>query len=209
MSFLKGKVKEINTTPKDIQPLRGNIAQQLLQGLNGNALAQGFQGALGQGQPAGQDTSFFYDNIMKPYTDLFTAQRGAALGQAKESAGNLTGSGYNNILGSATAESLASEQALGAQTLMGLRGQELQRQQAFLQMLMGFAQQGVQGTQVAYQPGFLDSILPFAGQLGGQLLANRGQGQKPGGAPTSFTQPTYQAPGLPGGYTPFNYGGGR
>lgn len=157
---------------------------QLQQGLNGNALAQGFQGVLGQSgaQPA-QDMRFFYDNLLKPYQDLFQAERGAVLGQAKESAGNLTGSGYNNILGASAAQSLAGEQALTAQTLMGLRQQELARQQDFLRLLFGFASQGVGPNQAAYQPGLLDAILPFAGQLGGQWLAGRNQGgnQMPSG----------------------------
>lgn len=167
-----------------------------MQGLNGNALAQGFQGVLGQGgPPPAQDTRFFYDNILKPYTDLFAAQRGAALGQAKESAGNLTGSGYNNILGASLAESIGNEQALTANTLMGLRQQELQRQQDFLRLLFGFASNGVGPNQAVYQPGLLDSILPFAGQAAGYFLANRGQKQPNytsnpfGPSGTTFTPP--------------------
>lgn len=128
-------------------------------------------------QAPAQDTSFFYNNVLQPYNDLFAAQRNSALAQAKESAGNLTGSGYNNILGSATAESLAQQQALSAQTLMGLRQQELQRQQDFLRLLFSFATTGVGPNQAVYQPGLLDSILPFAGQATGQYLANRGQNQ--------------------------------
>lgn len=158
--------------------MRQGIASQLQQGLSGNALAQGFQGILGQGgPPPAQDTRFFYDNILKPYTDLFAAQRSAGLADAKEAAGNLTGSGYNNILGQSAAGSIANEQALTAQTLMGLRQQEIQRQQNMLGMLFGFAQQGVGPNQAVYQPGLLDSVLPFAGALGGQFLAGRmGQG---------------------------------
>jgi hypothetical protein len=161
---ITGKVKEMDSTPSDIQPLREALVQQLLQGLNGNALAQGFQGVLGQGgPPPAQDTSFFYNNILGPYNQLFDAQRGQALAQAKESAGNLTGSGYNNILGQATAESLGQQQALSAQTLLGLRGQELQRQRDFLHMLFGFGTAGVGPSQPYYQPGYLDTIGPLIG----------------------------------------------
>ena len=168
---LTGEVKELDSTPKDIVGLREALVQQLLQGINGNGLAQGFQGVLGQGQPAAQDTSFFYNNLMKPYNDLFSAQRESALSQAKESAGNLTGSGYNNILGQATSESLAQQQALSAQTLMGLREQELRRQQDFLRLLFGFGTAGVGGSQPYYQPGYIDSIAPLAGALIGRGLA--------------------------------------
>ena len=202
MGFLKGQVKQINSTPQDIRPLRQGISQQLLQGLSGNALAQAYQGVLGGGPPPAQDTSFFYNNILKPYTDLFQAQRGAALGQAKESAGNLTGSGYNNILGSSLSESLANQQATTAQTLLGLRQQELQRQQALMQMLFQFAGQGVGPNQAVYQPGFLDSILPFAGQVAGQYFGTHGFPSLHlpswlgggGGGPTSTSTP-FGAPG--------------
>jgi hypothetical protein len=180
----------------------------LMGAIGPNQLQQGFNGVLGGAQPQPQDTAFFYENILKPYTDLFAAQRQNALGQAKESAGNLTGSGYNNILGSATAESLAQEQAFGAQTMLGLRQQELQRQQDFLKLLFSFAQTGVAPNQAVYQPGFLDSILPFAGALGGQWLAGRGQNQQPG--QTVMTQPSYRPTGIPGGgYRPFDYGSGQ
>lgn len=178
MGFLTGKVKQINSTPNDIRPLRQGIASQLQQGLNGNALAQAYQGVLGQGgPPPAQDTRFFYDNILKPYTDLFAAQRSEGLAQAKEAAGNLTGSGYNNILGQSAAGSIANEQALTAQTLMGLRQQEIQRQQNMLGMLFGFAQQGVGPNQSVYQPGLLDAALPFAGNLLGGWLGGRQQQQ--------------------------------
>lgn len=169
---LTGKVKSMDSTPSDIQPLREALVQQLLQGLNGDALAQGFQGVLGQGgPPPAQDTSFFYNNILGPYNQLFDAQRGQALAQAKESAGNLTGSGYNNILGQATAESLGQQQALTAQTLMGLRQQELQRQQDFLRLLFSFGTAGVGGSQPYYQPGYLDSIAPIIGMVAGRGAA--------------------------------------
>ena len=122
---------------------------------------------------------------------MFTAQRSQGLAQAKEAAGNLTGSGYNNILGSSAAESIANQQALTAQTLMGLRQQEIGRQQNFINSLLGFATQGVGPNQAVYQPGLLDSVLPFAGALGGQFLAGRmGQNAQPqlpsGGVPQPY-----------------------
>ena len=135
--------------------------------------------------------TFFYQNLLKPYQDMFAAQTGDALAQAKESAGNLTGSGYNNILGSSLASSLAGQQQLTAQTLMGLRQQEIQRQQNFLNSLLGFASTGVGPDQTAYQPGLLDSLLPVAGQIGGQWLAGR-VGQP---APTQYTGNPFGGPG--------------
>lgn len=166
---LTGHVEQFDSTPSDIQPLRAAIVQQLLQGVNG--LGNAYAGVLGGGPPPAQDTSFFYNNILGPYNDLFASQRSSALAQAKESAGNLTGSGYNNILGQATAESLAQQQALSAQTLLGLRAQELQRQQDFLRMLLGFGTAGVGGSQPYYQPGYLDSLAPIVGTILGRGIA--------------------------------------
>jgi hypothetical protein len=170
---LLGKTTQMDSTPNDIEPLRAALVQQLLQGLSGGALAQGFQGVLGGpgAQAPAQDTSFFYNNVMQPYNNMFSAQRESALAQAKESAGNLTGSGYNNILGSATAESLAQQQAISAQTLMGLRQQELQRQSDFLRLLFGFGSAGVGPSQPYYQPGALDSIGPIVGTIFGRGMA--------------------------------------
>jgi len=166
---LTGEVRQFDSTPQDIQPLRAAIVQQLLQGTNG--LGNAYAGVLGGGPPPAQDTSFFYNNILGPYNDLFAAQRSSALAQAKESAGNLTGSGYTNILGQATSESLAQQQALSAQVLLGLRQQELQRQQDFLRLLLGFGSAGVGGSQPYYQPGYLDSLAPILGTIIGRGAA--------------------------------------
>jgi len=111
---------------------------------------------------------------------LFTAQRGSSLAQAKESAGNLTGSGYNNLFGSALSESLAGEQALLANTLLqsrnqgiALRQQDLAQQDAFLRFLLGFASAGVGPTQHAYQPGFIDYAAPIIGQIIGAKVGGK------------------------------------
>jgi uncharacterized protein YjbJ (UPF0337 family) len=169
-----GKNKEISGVPSDLGALRGGLIEQLLQGINGSGIAQAFQGVLGQGgPPPAQDTGFFYNNIMQPYNDLFAAQRGTALGQAKESAGNLTGSGYNNILGTATSESLAQQQALGAQTLLGLRQQELQRQQDFLRLLFGISTAGVGPDQMVHQTGWAESLAPFLGSMIGKGMGGQ------------------------------------
>lgn len=123
------------------------------------------------------DNGFFLQNILGPYREMFAANRGQALAQAKEQAGNLTGSGYNNIFGTALAGSLAGENAQLAQTMMGLRGQQqgfnLQRaqleQQAraqnaqnFLGLLSGMNLTGVQPNQQVYKPGFLDYAMKGA-----------------------------------------------
>ena len=150
MGDLTGKSKVLDPTLGDVKPLRQQLISALMSGIPGfqNSVFGMAQG--GKGGYAPLDPS-----IVEPYKQLFATNRADALGQAKESAGNLTGSGYNNILGTATAGSLAGENAQIAQ--LGMQNQELQfrQQQAFASLLAGL---GSQQGQVAYQPGFLDYL---------------------------------------------------
>lgn len=176
MSFL-GKVRTYDQSPPETRGLRQDIAGQF-QGQLPGAIG-GMSGKMPD-YSSNADMQFFLNNLLKPYSDMFTAQRGSALAQAKESAGNLTGSGYNNILGSAAAESIAGEQALLANLLMGLRGQEINRgltlrgqdigqSSDFLNMILGFSSSGTP-RGLAYQPGFIDYAAPVAGAyVGGKV----------------------------------------
>ncbi len=160
------------------------------------------------------DNSFFLNHLLKPYQDLFAANRAAALGQAKASAGNLTGSGYTNILGSATAQSLAGEDAQLADTMTQLRGQNLQAGQNqfgnILQFLLGYATHGAGQQQMYHSPGLFDAILPIAGQAAGAYFGNKfspwnNQGQPSFGRPPVGMQPGFGSGGPSyGGPTPFS-----
>lgn len=172
MSFL-GKVRSLDSSPTETRGLRGDIASQFQGQLPGVV-----QGAFGL--PKG-DMQFFLNNLLKPYSELFSTQRAGALAQAKESAGNLTGTGYNNILGSAAASSIASEQSILANLLTNLRGQEIQRNNDLLGMILGFSASGFP-RQNAYQPGFLDYAGPIAGTALGSWLAPGAAGAVVGGA---------------------------
>jgi len=176
MSFM-GKVRTPDVSPPETRELRKDIAGQFqgqLPGAVGNAF-----GPIGD-YSSGADMQFFLNNLMKPYQDLFSAQRGSALAQAKESAGNLTGSGYNNILGSAAAESIGQEQFILANLLNSLRGQEINRgltlrgqdigrNSDLLSMILGFSNSGTP-RGLAYQPGFLDYAAPVVGAAVGAKL---------------------------------------
>jgi hypothetical protein len=114
------------------------------------------------GMPAGADMQQFQDSILNPFKSLFAETRSQGLAQAKESAGNLTGSGYNNILGQYANQSIAQEQSFLADLL---NRRQQQNSGNFLQLLLG-----QQPAQAAYQPGFTESalgglsaILPFLG----------------------------------------------
>lgn len=166
MGFLTGKTKQLDTTPGDVKGLRSQLISTLMAGLPGFRNA-----AFGFGQGS-QGFAPLDPSVVKPYADLFSAQRAEALGQAKESAGNLTGSGYNNILGTSLAGSLAQEQATLAN--LGLQNQQFQfqQQQQFLNTLLGLT---TQQAPTVYQPGLLDyavqgvtAAAPFFGQRAGR-----------------------------------------
>ena len=92
---------------------------------------------------------------------LFAASRASALGQAKESAGNLTGSGYNNLFGSALAQSLAAQQKQLADTQLAA-GQGNQQTWEHLFGQFGGMNQG----QQYYQPSGVEGLAGAAGPLG-------------------------------------------
>ena len=72
--------------------------------------------------------SMFTNNILPIYNDLFNTQNALAAATAKEQAGNLTGSGFANTLGTALNRNTSQQQALLADTLNNLVAQELNRQ---------------------------------------------------------------------------------
>jgi hypothetical protein len=110
--------------------------------------------------PFGSDMKDFENTVLSPFKGLFAETRAQGLAQTKEAAGNLTGSGYNNLLGSYANQSIAQEQTFLADLLNRRQSQNAGN---FLQLLLG-----QQPAQAAYQPGFAESalgglaaILPF------------------------------------------------
>lgn len=160
MSFLTGSQKEL--LPGDVQGFRGGLLDFIRQQGLGTALS---------GSPQAID--------LKPYMDLFGQRRAEGLAQAKESAGNLTGSGFANILGSAAGRSIFDENAFLANLQENARQASAQRFMGLLGLIPG-----VTG-QVGHQPGFLDYLFqgasaaaPFLGGLGG---GGGGRGGAPAG----------------------------
>jgi hypothetical protein len=118
--------------------------------------------------------SAFFNNMVAQLAPLFNQQRAQAIAQAKEGAGNLTGSGFGNILGEAVNRSLGQQQATLADYAsrgldtevnrqLGLAGLNTQRdlEQARLQFGAG------QGNQQADQA-FLQYMLS-RGATGAEL----------------------------------------
>ncbi len=143
MPFLFNQTKKAEGVPGDIEGLRDQTASFLSRRL----------GQFEQGRPS----PFLLNQVIGPTRELFQQNRGIALAQAKESAGNLTGSGFANILGEATNRSLLQEDALIAQILQ-------QERQNFMQALLGFGTAGVGPPQTYVQTGFLNDLIAGGGQ---------------------------------------------
>lgn len=143
MSFLIGKTKEMS--PPDVQNLRTGIEGYI----NSTGIAGGLSGS-------GADVD------LTPFHELFAKNRKLALRQAAEGAGNLTGSGFANTLGSAAGRSVADENAFLANLMMQRKDNAAQN---FLR-LIGYVP-GLTGQQ-GYQPGALDYL--FQGASSGAPL---------------------------------------
>lgn len=132
MSFLTGKTKRLSGVPSNLQ----DFSKQT----GGYLSSRGPELAL-SGFGRGDDLSTF--------SKLFQDHLTPILAQAKESAGNLTGSGLGNIMG----------MTAGRETSNFLL--QLLRQRAQNALQLGTS--GVQGDQYVHQPGFLDYAMQGIG----------------------------------------------
>jgi hypothetical protein len=115
-----------------------------------------------------------FSTVRNMYDDMFNQNRAMALAQAKESSGNLTGTGYANNLGSAVNRSLGEQNAtLGSllnQLAMAQYGQEnsnaQNNAQRFMQMLLQMSGQGVGPSQIVQSGGIGEILGPLAGIAG-------------------------------------------
>lgn len=151
MSFLMGQTKEL--LPSDLQKYR----QQLLDFIGNQGLGTALTGG----------------NVkidMSPYQQLFAQQRSESLASAKESAGNLTGSGFANTLGAAAGRSASQDNAFLGQLLFNAQQGAASRFAGLLGLPGGLA------GQTAYQPGFLDYLIQGAGKAASIAGAGGGGG---------------------------------
>ena len=140
MSALTGKTKTISGTPAEVLPLRQQLAEFLGAQDFGSRLFPTITGN---------------DPSLQPYRDLFRQQNAQTFAQAKESAGNLTGSGLGNIIGRAGERASVGQGAFLADLLEQRRMQDANR---FAQILMGFGNSGVGPNQTYYQPGLFNYL---------------------------------------------------
>lgn len=140
MPFLTGK--QVESSPKDTQAFRKELFDFIKsQGLK--TAATGFA------------------EIPKEYGPAFAQRRAEALAAAKESAGNLTGSGFGNVLGVAAGRSALEENAF----LANLQQQSADRFLRLLQLPAAYT------GQMTHQPGFLDYLFEGAGKAAPFLAA--------------------------------------
>lgn len=94
---------------------------------------------------------------LEAFKTAFADQNAQTFGQAKESAGNLTGSGLGNSLGTAAAGAANSQNAFLANFLEQRRQNDANR---FVNLLLGTLGSPAAGVHQTYTPGLLD----YAGQ---------------------------------------------
>lgn len=144
MSGFTGKTVTTENIPGDITGNR--------QGLSEFIKNQGF-GGLMTGTPD-----------IQPYQELFKQQNAFNNAQAKEDAGNLTGSGFANTFGRSVARANVEQGAFLADLLERSKQQNASR---FASVVLPFLTTGVGPPTQSYQPGILD----YAAQAGTSLAA--------------------------------------
>ena len=152
MSFLVGKNKQTSNVTPETQELHKMILHFLGQGQNG-----------GVGGGLFPSTDINSQDTM-PYQALFQQQNARNFAQAKESAGNLTGSGLGNIIGAEAGRANAEQGAFLANLFEQRRTNDANR---FAQVLLGSLGSPAGGISNYYQPGFLDYATQGAAALAG------------------------------------------
>ncbi len=145
MSFLTSQQKEL--APQDVIDFRKRL-----------------ESMIGQFGATGQAGGFTPGTDIAPFQKMFGQTRAEALATAKEQSGNLTGSGFANVMGVAAGRSAAEENAFLANLIS-------QNQQANAQRMAGlFGIPGGMAGQMGTQPGFLDYLFQGA-QAAAPLIA--------------------------------------
>ena len=166
MSGFLGKTETVS----NVTPGTGQAHDILLAALTGSG-----RGVGGQLFPG----TMVDNKSIQPYLDLFTQQNTRNLAQAKESAGNLTGSGLGNIIGARAGEANVEQGAFLANLFEARRREDANR---FLQAYLGALGSPAGGTQTYYTPGFVAYLGQGATALaGGGAFNNLFGGGKKGG----------------------------
>lgn len=149
MSFLVGKTQQTS----NVNPQTEGLHKSLLSFLGG-----GQNGGLDRLFPASKVSS----EDMLPYLAMFQQQNARNFGQAKESAGNLTGSGLSSLIGQEAGRANVEQGAFLANLFENRRRSDADR---FAQILLGSLGSPAGGINTYYQPGFLDYATQGLGGL--------------------------------------------
>lgn len=137
MSFLVGKTQERSNVSGETS----DLFKQLIQYIQG----QGFAG-LNPGTSVDAASA-------EPYQKLFRDQNAQTFGQAKESAGNLTGSGLEKGLGNAAQKASTEQGSFLANLFENRRQSDAAR---MLQLVLGTMNSQAAGVSYTHKPGLLD-----------------------------------------------------
>lgn len=138
MPFLVGKNEAVSNVGAGTENLQNMLVQLLGSGGNLERLFP----------KAGVDPA-----VMQPYKDMFTMQNDRNFAQAKESAGNLTGSSLGHILGQEMGRASTEQGAFLANQAEGMRQNDTNR---FVNLLLGALGSPAAGVQQMHTPGLLD-----------------------------------------------------
>lgn len=132
MGFLTGKTETHDNVNKPTSQLSKRLSKFLIPQI----------GDLTPGKPLSPE-------MLAPYLALFEMQNKRTFGQAKESAGNLTGSGTANLIGRSAEDATVRQSAMLA---------DLQNQQRdyLAQLILGAMGSPAAGQTRTYTPGLLD-----------------------------------------------------
>lgn len=161
MSFLTGETKQSS----NVTPETSGLYKDLISFIKG----QGFSGLNPIVNPD--------DASLQPFLKLFSQQNAHNFAQAKESTGNLTGSGAANVMGNAASKADTEQGAFLANLLEGRRTNDANRR---LQLIMGALGSPAGATTTTYQPGFIDYAAQGATALAGGGAFNSLFNKKPG-----------------------------
>jgi hypothetical protein len=138
MSFLTGKTEKQSSVSGATESFHKALLKYLRRGI-------GFEGLFPSTDAIQMD--------LQPYRDLFTLQNTRNLAQAKEQSGNLTGSGFANVLGRTAGEAATAQGAFLADLLERRRTTD---QGTFLSAILGAMGSPAAQVQYTHTPGLLD-----------------------------------------------------
>lgn len=165
MSFLVGKNEQMSNVTPETQGLH----KMLIDFLEGG-------GSLDRLFPSVQPDKA----SQQPYLDMFTQQNARNFAQAKESAGNLTGSGLASLIGQEAGRANVDQGAFLAKLFEDRRTEDANR---FASILLGALSSPAGGVTNTYTPGALDYLAQGATGLasGGAFNNLFKRNQQPGG----------------------------